>query len=87
MMIILHRYYFVYHLRTGGANHPSVGARKRKQYAGVYQKVADMSMLGSNVMEFAWCENNVIALVLAMCYVECGKRLNREYVEIAWRTL
>ena len=86
MMIILHRYYYTYHLRTVAQIIRRWAPENENNTQAYIKKVADMSMLGSNV-EFAWCENNVIALVLAMCYVECGARLNRKYVEIAWHSL
>jgi hypothetical protein len=86
MMVILHRYYFVYHLRTITQIIRRWAPENENNTQAYINKVAGMSLLGSNT-EFTWCENNVIALVLAMCYVECGARLNRKYVEIAWRTL
>ena len=60
MMIILHRYYFVYHLRTITQIIRRWAPENENNTQAYINKVAGMSLLGSNT-EFTWCENNVIA--------------------------
>jgi hypothetical protein len=81
---ILNTYYYVHNLRTVYDIISRWAPDNENNTSAYARRVAAITGLGMN-RKFDWSETNVEPIVDAICQVECGCKVNPQFIDTAWK--